>query len=282
MTGFALSPDRRDELAALLGDERRFQAEYPKVADYLAMASGLPGTGNDEIDRSFDIRLLHFMTGGGSANPYWDIVASLVSTGPPERKSRREANGGSPSGSARFAYAQMALQAAYAYAIPSPETLQWVAEVSEGRGLLELGAGRGYWAYLLDGLGVDVLAFDSEPPNSTANVSFPDSPGQRAVWHSVGNLDDLAKARAAGEEASRVLFLCWPPGWGDPMALDALTRYANAGGDRVILVGEPRGGKTGTDEFFDALAAGWDLVGRDPLYVSWWNLNDEAQCWVRQ
>ncbi|MEC3957523.1 hypothetical protein VMT65_31130 [Nocardia sp. CDC153] len=282
MTGFALSSDRRDELAALLGDEKRFQTSYPKVADYLATAPGLPGTGDVDVDQGFDIRLLHYMTGGESSNPYWDIVAPLVSEGPVERNGRLEINGGRPGGSARLAYAQMALQAAYAYAVPSPSTVRWVRDICDGRGLLEIGAGRGYWAYLLDQIGLDVMAFDSEPPDATSNVSFPESAGLQSVWFPVGGLDELQKARGSGEEADRVLFLCWPPGWGDPMALDALNHFADAGGERLIYIGELRGGKTGTDEFFDALAADWTLDGQDASFVSWWNLGDVAQTWIRR
>jgi len=163
MTGLTLSPDRRDQLAALLGDEDRFRAEYPKVADYLATSPTLPGTGDAEVDRTFDIRFLHFMTGGESENPYWDIVGPFVGTGPAERNRRREVNGGRSNGSARFAYAQMALQASYAYAIPAPETLRWIADTCDGRGLLELGAGRGYWAHQLSRRNVDVLAFIRAP-----------------------------------------------------------------------------------------------------------------------
>lgn len=45
MTELALTTDRRDELAALLGDEERLRAEYPKVAEYLDTAPMLAGTG---------------------------------------------------------------------------------------------------------------------------------------------------------------------------------------------------------------------------------------------
>lgn len=282
MTGFVLTPDRRDQLTALLSDEARLRTEYPKVAEYLEMAPNLPGTGNDEVDRTFDIRLIHYMTGGDSENPYWDIVAPLVNIGPDDRNKRREANGDKPKGSARLAFAQTILQAAYAYAIPSPETLRWIADICGDRGLLEIGAGRGYWAYLLRRLDMEVLAFDSEPPGSTTNVSFPEAAGQRAVWYPVGGLDDLSQSRAASEGTDRVLFLCWPPGWGDPMALDALTHHVNSGGDRLIYIGEPRGGKTGTDEFFDALSNEWILADQDSEFVSWWNLGDVAQYWTRR
>ncbi|MEU7632015.1 hypothetical protein AB0C34_18800 [Nocardia sp. NPDC049220] len=282
MTGFVLTPERHEELSELLGDEKRFRTSYPKVAEYLATAAAMPGTGDDEADRAFDIRLLHYMAGGDSQNPYWDIVGPDVGSGPTERGKRREVNGGRPNGSGRLAYAQTVLQDAYAYAIPSPETLKWVAGACDGRGLLELGAGRGYWASQLQRLGVDVLAFDSEPPDQSNNISFRKGAGQRDVWSRVGDLADLDAARHAGEGPHRVLFLCWPPGWGNPMSAEALESYEQAGGDRLIYVGEPRGGKTGTNTFFDKLAAGWELTGEDSHFVAWWNLHDKAQCWSRQ
>lgn len=35
-----------------------------------------------------------------------------------------------------------------------------------------------------------------------------------------------------------MLFLCWPPGWGDPMASEALELFEARGGRRLIYVGE--------------------------------------------
>ncbi|SNY89159.1 hypothetical protein SAMN04244553_6162 [Nocardia amikacinitolerans] len=277
MTGFLLTPERHAELADLLGDEKRFRTSYPKVAEYLDTAPRLPGTGDDDADRAFDLRLVHYMTGGESDNPYWDIVAPSAGL-PIAAQSGRRVDGGRPSGSARLGFAQTVLQEAYAYAIPSPETLAWVDRVRDSRGLLEVGAGRGYWAGQLRRLGVDVLAYDSEPPDQVDNVSFRGG----AVWGHVGDLDELAAARAEGVESDRVLFLCWPPGWGDPMALEALESYERAGGDRLIYIGEPRGGKTGTDAFFDKLATEWNLEDEDAQFVAWWNLQDHAQCWSRR
>ncbi|MEV6098563.1 hypothetical protein [Nocardia sp. NPDC051981] len=105
MTGFVLTPDRRDRLAALLGDEQRLRAEYPKVADYLDTAPMIPGSGDEQADAAFDLRFLNYMTGDSaeSRNPYWDIVAPSVST----RDGRRVVNGGRPEGSARLGLAQI-------------------------------------------------------------------------------------------------------------------------------------------------------------------------------
>lgn len=277
VTELALTTERRDELAALLGDEERLRTEYPAVADYLDMAPRLPGTGNQSADAAFDLRFVHYMTAdrAGRPNPYWDIVAPAVHS----RDGRRILDGGHEKGSSRLAYAQIILQAAYAYAVPSPETIAWVTQFCGGRSLVELGAGRGYWAAQLDRADVKIEAFDSEPPDQIDNVSFRKANGQADVWHPVGDLAAL-KARG-GVRSDEVLFLCWPPGWGNTMASEALTDFEAAGGDRLIYVGEPKGGKTGDDAFFDALSARWTLESVDSNFVAWWNLKDVAQGWVR-
>lgn len=278
MADLVLTAERRDELAALLGDDRRLKSEYPKVADYLETAPMLPGTGDEQADAAFDLRFVHYMTGGPSetANPYWDIVGPSVF----EHEGRRVVNGGRDCGSARLGYAQTILQAAYAYAVPSPETVRWVVDFCDGRSLVDLGAGRGYWASQLERGGLAVAAYDFEPPDQVENVSFPEVPGQCNVWHAVGGLEEFA-SRFAGR-SDHVLFLCWPPGWGNTMASDALAEFERAGGDRLVFVGEPKGGKTGDDAFFDALSAGWELESQDAQFVSWWNLADLAQGWVRR
>jgi hypothetical protein len=62
-----------------------------------------------------------------------------------EHEGQHVVNGGAPEGSSRLGYAQMLLQTTYAYAIPSPEILDWMSAFCAGRLVVELGAGRGYW-----------------------------------------------------------------------------------------------------------------------------------------
>jgi len=276
MLGPALTQERRNQLSALLEDEDLLRASFPRVAEYLSTAPTLSGTGDSQADAAFDIRLLHFMTGDTSISrsPYWDIVAPSVF----EHDGRRVVNNGNPEGSAQLALAQMVLQAAYAYAIPSPETIEWMCQFCGDRPVFELGAGRGYWAAQLSHAGLDVSAYELEPPDRADNVSFPQAIGQEAVWYTVNGLDHLHLDDRSGQ----VLFLCWPPGWENPMASDALNAFESSGGDRLVYVGEPRGGKTGNSAFFDALEGRWRLETTDPRFVSWWNLSDMAQGWVRQ
>ncbi|WP_371781709.1 hypothetical protein [Streptosporangium subroseum] len=276
MAQLRMTSARWGELTALLNDEQRLQAEYPKVAEYLDMATGLSGTGDVEADGAFDLRFVHYMTGGSavSPNPYWDIVEPFVF----EHEGRRVVNGGRAEGSARLAFAQMILQATYAYAVPSPQTIEWMSSFCANLPIVELGAGRGYWAAQLSRSGLVVEAYDLEPPNKTKNASFLGVAGQADVWYPVGDLDEFAaRARAA----DHVLFLCWPPGWGDKMSSEALASFEKAGGERLIYIGEPKGGKTGNDAFFDALSARWRLESVDPHFVSWRTETDVAQGWVR-
>ncbi|MGH3737879.1 MAG: hypothetical protein ACRDT6_20050 [Micromonosporaceae bacterium] len=276
MAELALTPERREELVELLDDEERLRAEHPKVAEYLEMAPMLSGTGDDQADAAFDLRFVHYVTGGTSENPYWDIVAPAVHV----NAGRRVVNGGNQTGSSRLGFAQTILQGTYAYAIPSPETLQWCLEFCNDHPAVELGAGRGYWAAQLGRAGLSVAAYDSEPPGRRENLSFSVAAGQEDTWYEVGDLD--AFSARGGVAADSVLFLCWPPGWGNTMASGALAAFEKSGGRRIVFIGEPKGGKTGDDAFFDALASGWQLESQDPNYVAWWNLADVAQGWVRR
>ncbi|MGH8544960.1 MAG: hypothetical protein ACREX3_15280 [Gammaproteobacteria bacterium] len=277
MTDLNLTAERRSELLTLLEDGVRLQSEYPKVAEYLDTAPQLSGTGNDEADAAFDLRLIHYMIGGSlmGPNPYWDIVAPSIS----HDDGSRVIDGGSPAGSPRLAFAQTILQETYAYAVPSPETVRWVSQVCDGRPVIELGAGRGYWAAQLADAGLTVSAYDIEPPDSSENASFKAVGVQPQVWHPVHSLDQFTMDTPAVPE--NVLLLCWPPGWGDAMASDALAAFEAVGGSRLIYIGEPKGGKTANDEFFAALSARWKLESTDSRYVSWWNLDDRVQRWTR-
>jgi hypothetical protein len=249
-------------------------SKYSQTSGY----SSLAGTGNLQVDAAFDLRFVHYVTGDReqSPNPYWDIVAPFVH----EHEGRRLVNGGNPEGSARMAYAQMLLQAIYAYAIPSPETIDWISAFAGGRKVVELGAGRGYWAAQLASAGIKVEAYDSEPPDKASNLSFTKAAGQADVWHHVGDLNEYTSNTAG--KSDHVLFLCWPPGWGNTMASNALTAFEQADGQRLIFIGQPKGGMTGDDAFFDALSARWKLESEDSQHVAWWNLADVAQAWVRR
>lgn len=117
-----------------------------------------------------------------------------------------------------------------AYAIPDDKALRKIAKYSP---IVEIGAGSGYWAYLLAKMGVDIVAYD--------NWRNPD----RKQWFDVQTSDESV----VKNHADRALFLCWPP-FKDEMALKAIRKYK---GKTVIYIGEDRDGCTATKSFFDFL-----------------------------
>jgi hypothetical protein len=269
----------------MLADGPAFEAAHPQLADYLRTTARMPRPADNRLRQAedeFDLRLLHYLTGGASENPYWDIVAPAVS---PSGNHHREVNGGSATPSSRLRYAQGLLQATYAYAIPSPETIDWIARTIDGRPVVEIGAGRGYWAAQLAQAGVTIHAYDSHPPGGQApNTWFPSSRTPDALFHPVGTLRHLAAAgrRDRRYPAQHVLFLCWPPAWDHPMSLRALTAYERRGGHHVIYIGETNPNRSATPEFFQELNTRWTLADDDPSHVAWQGLHDVAQSWTRR
>jgi hypothetical protein len=136
----------------------------------------------------------------------------------------------------------------YSFGVPNDAALEAIARHAP---VVELGAGTGYWAYLLRARGVDCLAFDVAPPDRSAN------PHQfrPLTWTHVeeGSIEVVARY---GHDRS--LLLVWPT-WRDPFAERALAAYP---GTTLLYVGEPRGGRTANDAFFDSLSQGWREVER--------------------
>jgi hypothetical protein len=96
-------------------------------------------------------------------------------------------------------------QHAFSFAVPCVAALDCIAQLKMG--LVEMGAGTGYWAALLRERGVDIVAYDRAPPTApdptngkTQNLFF------NATFTDVlkGDESELAK------HADRALFLCWP------------------------------------------------------------------------
>lgn len=148
----------------------------------------------------------------------------------------------------------------YAWAIPTDEALAAIADYSP---IVELGAGTGYWAMLLESLGARVTCFDSHPPNISENRYK-----HAKEYHVV---------RRGGPESlvnytDHALFLCWPP-YDEPMAMQALECYH---GQTLIYVGEDSGGCTGNEAFHDALTK-WTVV--QELALPQWNWIHDA-LWV--
>lgn len=139
----------------------------------------------------------------------------------------------------------------YSFAVPTDEALDAIASYGP---VVEIGAGTGYWASLLEDRGCDVVAYDLL--DEAFHKWFPTGTGLLYADVQRGGVEKAA------EHADRTLLLVWPPM--SSMAIDALRAYALAGGRRLVYVGEGYGGCTADDAFFEALHTGcrsdWDTV----------------------
>jgi hypothetical protein len=108
------------------------------------------------------------------------------------------------------------LRMKYAWAVPDDRALNILAEFSP---LVEIGAGKGYWAALLSNMDVDIVCFDAYPEKELS-------------WTKVhrGGPEKLRDARLA----DRSLFLCYP----DEQESIAIECLENFKGQYIIHVGE--------------------------------------------
>ena len=203
-------------------------------------------------------------------NPYWGIIRNLPTeirggiSGPttmwlsaPAEVRERAVVAGLDRG---------ALSRRYSWSIPSPGDIAWIAATVGGRGVVELGAGGGYWAWLMRAAGIDTLAYDPFPA-STANGYA------KRAYTEVEIGDDSV----AGLYPERALFLCWPNN-NDPWAARAVGAYR---GDMLIYGGQDAGGSTADDRFFEILADGWECTGASAHHVRYSGVACGLSVWRR-
>ncbi|GAA0335544.1 hypothetical protein NE235_14790 [Actinoallomurus spadix] len=187
------------------------------------------------------------VTPTGVDNPYWEIVRQLPAV--------REAGRACPDGFARgLPVGHHLLTKRYSWAIPSPGDITWLIRILHGRGLVEIGAGSGYWAWQAAQAGIDVVAY--EPVSPSAN-GYTDGTEYFAVRR-----DGPAAAR---HHPDRALLLCWPS-HDDSWATDALRAYTS---DLLIYIGQGAGGHCADDGFFQLLARAWTPIASSGHHVTW-------------
>ncbi len=153
----------------------------------------------------------------------------------------------------------------YAWAIPHQEAIDTLLKHSP---LIEIGAGRGYWAALASSAGADIVAFDPNPPYKSGVNK----------WHrQPGTFFDVARAdcEIARMHPDRTLFLCWPP-YDSDVALRTLRSYK---GETVIYVGDD-GHDAGTPQFCTEMATHFTLIQVVDI-PRWPGMNDRLEVWQR-
>jgi hypothetical protein len=198
----------------------------------------------------------------GVQNPYWKVVRQLPLDDMPSWRdwhpepTTHVFTGDAPG--VRYFADRFALCSTYSWSICSPGDITWMREVLGGRGVVEPGAGTGYWAWQMEQAAISVAAYEPSQPE-------PGNHFARREWTTVLRDDHSA----VKHHPDRALFLCWPS-YAEPWAAQALACYA---GDLLIYAGEGEGGCTADDEFFRLRDAEWDEIGDSPKHVSYWGIH---------
>ena len=149
----------------------------------------------------------------------------------------------------------------YSYAIPTEPVLSWLVKLGP---IVEVGAGKGYWAKMIADRGGDIVAYDVIDPRQNGMTDMGEP------WYDIA----ISDCEVCGDHPGRTLFLCWPP-LGSNMASRALMSYINGGGRYVVYIGAAAGGCTAGDSFFDILDARTADISPQGLDVlSWWGVHD--------
>lgn len=149
----------------------------------------------------------------------------------------------------------------YAWAIPNNETIDIIKKYSP---IVEIGAGTGYWAYMMDQVRIDIVAYDKEPYKN---------------GYCEGKWLEVKKggSEKVKDHPKRALFLCWPP-YEDPMAHEAIRFYK---GDTIIYIGESSRGCTGDDKFHEELYKYWEEI-EEYRIPQWLGLHDRLFIYKRR
>lgn len=186
----------------------------------------------------------------------------------------------------------------FAWGVPTAEAIEVIRQVAGVSGVVEIGAGTGYWTHILRLHGVPVTAYDLHPCDGA------DTNGHHASSAEGVNPPPFASVRTGGADAaaahpSASLLLCWPPREDAPgevredvstMAVEALRAYR---GDVVLYVGESpattagqrlsreRAGATAGPAFHRALLADW-IPHREVILPRWPGASDSLTIWRRK
>ncbi len=155
----------------------------------------------------------------------------------------------------------------YSFAIPCEAALRLIAACSPA-GVIELGAGTGYWALMLRTMGVEVQAFDV-----FGSGGYSLDIGKHSEVRRWDNPAKYFRRLPAGEPWPTLLMV-WPS-LNHPWAYDALQRYR---GDTVVYVGEGFGGCTADDLFHQELDRAWEDTEDSIAIPQWHAIHD--YCWI--
>lgn len=151
-----------------------------------------------------------------------------------------------PERAAELRLARKPFTRTWGFSIPCAEAIGVLSRLGP---LVEIGAGSGYWSALLRAAGLDIVATDAQ---AEGKVGYGFEAGRFCP------AEPLSGHEAVRAYPERDVFCSWPTE-GSPWALAAVRGMAV--GRRLALIGEPRGGITGTPGLHRYLETRFELLG---------------------
>jgi hypothetical protein len=145
-----------------------------------------------------------------------------------------------------------ALVTEFGFAIPCIKALKTIKKYAD-QGIVEVGAGTGYWTQLLKGIKVDCIATDSQT-------------GEYPFKHNteVEKLDAVSAVRKYYPRNVLMVWPCYDHPWAYQTALELKV------GQTLIFIGDGRGGCTADDSFFSLMSTEC-FVMKDRVAIPQWD-----------
>lgn len=177
----------------------------------------------------------------------------------------------------------------FGYAIPSKESIEHLNNFVGTDAVLEVGAGRGLWAKLMQDIGMDVTAtdqFSGRIPSDelSENLVHEDNPywkpeaDEKFDRSNFTDVIQIEGIEAIGKFLDKnVLLMIWPP-YDEPMATDMVKAFI---GNKLILIGEGHGGCTGANCLWELLEQEWNFVEKVDI-PQWAGMHDRIMLYTRK
>lgn len=151
----------------------------------------------------------------------------------------------------------------FGWSVLDDESIEIISDLNVH--IQSVGAGRGYWEFCMQRVGINVVASDICPGNGQS-----DYPAK--MWTTIHkrNMIDVVSQNCS----SFALMFNWAT-YGENLVYDTVKKYLDNGGRTVIWIGESRMGCNGTDSVFDLFdnmklksrwIPNWDMI-HDSLQI---------------
>jgi len=160
----------------------------------------------------------------------------------------------------------------FSFSIPSKESLEEIKEFVGNQVVSEYMSGTGYWAYLMNKAGIKTIP--SDIPMGIGGVDTDVYPLSKARNFMNLEIQDVMSVEV---DPNRVIMMSWIP-LGSNIGDNILGQMV--AGQKLILVGEEKGGCTGTRSTFCMIDEYFDKI-RDISIPRFVGLNDRISLYIR-